>query len=163
MISLQFSCIHYGINDKGIWREVKTIEDSLIDMEYSVIDGRVYFGSFDYNFYDKYLKPQNKGFIDNIDILSFEICEGTFYARDKNHVYYPTLITCVDGYEFGGCFTECYTIQNADPQKFKYIRDGYAVSGNHMFYDGEEIKWRDDVLIDTIDLTLRNNEYVETE
>jgi hypothetical protein len=70
-----------GIRDNGHW--VKLKEGERID-GYTRIGNRIYGGYVDSTFLHKYLKPMRK-----IDINSFEVCVGSGYVRDKNHVYYP--------------------------------------------------------------------------
>lgn len=90
--------------------------------------------SNDYHFFDP---------LTDVDISTFEVCKGSGgYAKDKNRVYYPIVVTCVDGYEYSGCYFEEYVITGADPDTFKYLGDGYAVDRNNMYRYGEIVPWR---------------------
>ena len=77
---------------------------------------------------------------------TFEVCENSCYARDAHHVYAPLQLEYLDGEKYGGYYAVQYVIKNADPQNFKIIRNNYAVTGHHMYYEGKEISWRDEVL-----------------
>ncbi len=46
---------------------------------------------------------------------------------------------------FGGEVAEKIVLKGAKPSQFKYIGNGYAVSGNKMFHDGEVIEWNDSI------------------
>ena len=37
-------------------------------------------------------------------------------------------------------------LKGANPNRFRYIRDGYAVSGNQMYLNGEKIEWNDSII-----------------
>ncbi|MBO9699968.1 MAG: DKNYY domain-containing protein [Sporocytophaga sp.] len=76
----------------------------------------------------------------NVDTASFEVYLGSEYARDKNRVYYPLQIACVDGKNWGVCYCTDYIIKNADPQTFKYLGNEYASDKNSAFYFGNVIK-----------------------
>lgn len=151
-ILLFYSCGEDCIMDNGSWRPISSECDSLVD-EYTLINGKIYYGTFDANFVSECLEKHNIVFFTDVDIATFEVCQGTDYARDKRNVYYPIEIKCVEGWEYGGCYATKYIIAKARPDKFKYIREGYAVSGKHMFYEGEEIVWREDILNDEIPIT----------
>ena len=47
----------------------------------------------------------------------------------------------------GGEVAEKLIISGAKPSQFKYIGNGYAVSGNKMFHNGEVIEWNDSIVI----------------
>lgn len=100
-----------------------------------------------YNYHDLcFLEPLK------VDAKNIEVCKGSGYARDKEHVYYPYRKIFVDydyypdGLLFHGPFFDKYLIKNAHPSTFKYIGNGYGVDGRRMFYNGEEISWDDDVI-----------------
>lgn len=79
------------------------------------------------------------------DIETFRVCKGSEYAKDKYHVYYPQNEICFDGLDCGGTVAEKIILKGAKPSRFKYIGNGYAVSGNKMFHDGEVIEWNDSI------------------
>ena len=138
--------------DCGEWVKIKATDDSIVN-GYALIDGRIYCGYFDLEFIENYLSSENEGYIENADVETFEICVGTYYARDRKAVYYPRDITYVDGWDWGGGFATDYLVPHASRENFKYLRNGYAVSGHHMYYEGEEIVWRDDILNDKMQIT----------
>lgn len=140
------------IVDNGTWTKISTFEDSLANT-YALIDGKIYYGGFDRVFYDSVLSSRpvsDMPYLKDADIETFEVCVNSCYARDAHHVYAPLQLEFLDGDEYGGYYAVKYVIENANPQKFKYIRNDYAVSGSHMYYEGQEIYWRDDVLNDSI-------------
>ena len=149
---LFFSCEDNTIVDHGKWISIAQQCDSIVD-GYALIDEKVYYGSFDSIFFTDYLKKNGKGFLIGVDIETFELCQGTNYARDKNHVYYPIEVKCVEGWSYGGCYVTNYLLPKARPDKFKFLRDGYAISGDHMYWRGEEIVWREDILDETVPIT----------
>ena len=143
------------IVDNGTWTKVSTFEDSLVNT-YALIDGKVYYGGFDRIFYDSVLSSRlvsDLPYLKEAEIETFEVCENSCYARDAHHVYAPLQLEFIDGDEYGGYYAVQYLIKSADPQKFKFIRNDYAVSGNHMYYEGNEIYWREDVLNNSIPIT----------
>lgn len=140
------------IVDCGKWVKIKAADDSIVN-GYALIDGKIYCGFFDLDFIANYLSSKNEGYIKDADVNTFEICVGTHYARDKRTVYYPRDITYVDGWDWGGGFATDYFVPHASRENFKYLRNGYAISGNHMYYEGEEIVWREDILNDEIPIT----------
>lgn len=89
------------------------------------------------------------------DIETFRVCIGSEYAKDKHHVYYPQDQVCFDGFKedektgeyeaFGGTVAKKMILKGARPSQFKYIGNGYAVSGNKMYYNGEVIEWNDSI------------------
>ena len=91
----------------------------------------------------------------NADIETFRVCKGSEYARDKHHVYYPQDQACFDGFKedketgeyeaFGGTVAKKMILKGARPSQFKYIGNGYAVSGNKIYYNGEVIEWNDSI------------------
>lgn len=153
-----------NIIDNGNWTRIYSFNDSLVKNTYALIDGKIYYGGFDRRFYDSVLCSEpasDRPYLKQVDLKSFEICENSCYARDAHHVYAPLQIEFVDGEEYGGYYAVEYIIENANPRKFKYIRNDYAISGNHMYYEGKEISWRSDVLNCSIPITndfiLQNN------
>ena len=151
------------IVDQGQWTKISSFEDSVIKDTYALIDGKIYYGGFDRAFYDSVLcsRPESDlPYLKGADVETFEVCENSCYARDAHHVYAPIQIEYLDGDEYGGYYAVQYIIKNANPQDFKIIRNDYAVSGHHMYYEGKEISWREDVLNSSIpiddDFILRN-------
>lgn len=104
--------------------------------------GEIYWGNFypdEYNYY----YPPFKG----VDIESFMVCKDSpDYAKDKNRVYYPVDIYCIDGTRYGGSYALKYILKGADSKTFKYIGNRYAVDSMHMYYDGFEIPWDNEVI-----------------
>lgn len=147
------SCNRNNIEDKGIWVDVSPLKDVVYE-DYCIVDGRVYLGSFNTDFYNEVLsKITDCYYLKEVDIKTFKVCQGTCYAKDKNHVYGPICDTCIDTELNGGCVYDDYIIKTATPDTFKYVRGGYAISGRHMYYNAIEIEWRDDVLNDSIPIT----------
>ncbi|PWL62485.1 MAG: hypothetical protein DBY35_03085 [Bacteroidales bacterium] len=133
-----------NISDKGEWVSVPV--DSFAE-GYNNIGGQIYWGYIVGDFTEE----------DNVgaDIETFRVCKGSEYAKDKHHVYYPQVVICYEGFKedketgeyegFGGEVAEKIVLKGAKPSQFKYIGNGYAVSGNKMFHDGEVIEWNDSI------------------
>lgn len=146
MSALISSCSYRSdnISDKGEWVSVPV--DSFAE-GYNNIGGQVY---WEYIVGD-FTEEDNVG----ADIETFQVCKGSEYAKDKYHVYYPQVVICYDGFKedketgeyegFGGEVAEKIILRGAKPSQFKYIGNGYAVSGNKMFHDGEVIEWNDSI------------------
>lgn len=137
------------IVDQGQWTKISSFEDSVVKDTYALIDGKIYYGGFDRAFYDSVLcsRPEaDLPYLKEADVETFEVCENSYYARDAHHVYAPLQLEYLDGEKYGGYYAVQYIIKNADHQIFKIIRNNYAVSGHHMYYEGKEISWRDEVL-----------------
>lgn len=127
--------------DVGIW--VKLEEGKSID-GYILNNNHIYGGEFDYVKDLKGIPP-----LEGVDIKTFEVCKGSGYARDKNHVYYPIRILACDGEGYGYlCYVEYIVKTNyfyglvsiyANPHSFKYIGNGYAVDGSTMYYRGRKL------------------------
>lgn len=134
-----------NISDKGEWVSVPV--DSFAE-GYNNIGGQVYWG---YIVGTDFTEEENVG----ADIETFRVCKGSEYAKDKYHVYYPQNEICFDGIKVndetgeyegcGGTVAEKIVLKGAKPSQFKYIGNGYAVSGNKMFHDGEVIEWNDSI------------------
>lgn len=134
-----------NISDKGEWVSVPV--DSFAE-GYNNIGGQVYWG---YIVGTDFTEEENVG----ADIETFRVCKGSEYAKDKYHVYYPQNEVCFDGIKVndetgeyegcGGTVAEKIVLRGAKPSQFKYIGNGYAVSGNKMFHDGEVIEWNDSI------------------
>lgn len=146
MSALISSCSYRSdnISDKGEWVSVPV--DSFAE-GYNNIGGQIYWGYIVGDFTEE----------DNVgaDIETFLVCKGSEYAKDKYNVYYPQVVICYDGFKedketgeyegFGGEVAEEIILRGAKPSQFKYIGNGYAVSGNKMFHDGEVIEWNDSI------------------
>lgn len=117
--------------------------------------GEIYWSKFYPEEYNYYYSP-----FKGVDIESFKVCKYSDYAKDKNRVYYPVSVCCIDGTEYGGCYAEEYVVEGADPSTFKYVGNGYAVDSCHMYSEGEEIPW-DNVVISSKGRILRNPESKE--
>ena len=76
----------------------------------------------------------------NIDISSFEVYAGTQYAKDKNHVYYPIVIPCIDFEDCGVCFFSEYIIKGANPETFRYLDKDYAKDNKFVYFRGKKIE-----------------------
>lgn len=124
-----------NITDKGEWVSVPV--DSSVE-GYNNIGGQIYWG---------YIVGIDFTGEDNVgaDIETFRVCKGTEYAKDKHHVYYPQVVICFDGLDCHGTYAEKIVLKGTKPSQFKYISNGYAVSGNKMFHDGEVIEWNDSI------------------
>lgn len=124
-----------NISDKGEWVSVSA--DSSVE-GYNNIGGQIYWG---YIVGIDFTEEDNVG----ADIETFRVCKGSEYAKDKYHVYYPQNEVCFDGLDCGGTIAEEIILKGAKPSQFKYIGNGYAVSGNKMFHNGEMIEWNDSI------------------
>lgn len=134
-----------NISDKGEWVSVPV--DSFAE-GYNNIGGQIYWG---YIVGMDFTENENVG----ADIETFRVCKGSEYAKDKYHVYYPQHEICFDGIKVneetgeyegcGGTVAEKIVLRGAKPSQFKYIGNGYAVSGNKMFHYGEVIEWNDSI------------------
>ncbi len=132
------------ISDKGEWVSVPV--DSFAE-GYNNIGGQIYWGYI----VGYFTEEDNVG----ADIETFRVCKGSEYAKDKHHVYYPQVVICYEGFKedketgeyegFGGEVAEKIVLKGAKPSQFKYIGNGYAVSRNKMFHDGEVIEWNDSI------------------
>ena len=124
-----------NISDKGEWVSVPT--DCSVE-GYNNISDQIYW---------RYIVGMDFTENENIgaDIETFRVCKGSEYAKDKYHVYYPQNEICFDGLDCGGTVAEKIILKGAKPSRFKYIGNGYAVSGNKMFHDGEVIEWNDSI------------------
>ncbi len=150
-----------NIRDRGMWIRLEEGRDC---DGYALIGNKVY-GVFlglpqDYSLFDP---------LQGVDIPSFEVCKGSGYAKDRNHVYYPIRITCEDGLiedsdggerEYGGCYFQEYVIEGSDPATFNYLGNGYAVDKANMYLNGKIITWDNSVLEnpdDSIHTVLQNH------
>lgn len=124
------------IKDNGVWVPVP-IGESV--MGYDNIGGKIYWG---YIVGMDFTEDECLG----ADIETFRVCKGTEYARDKHRVYYPHDEICYDGVDCGGVVAEKIVLDGANPSRFRYIGDGYAVSGNQMYLNGGKIEWNDSII-----------------
>ncbi len=132
------------ISDIGEWVIVPAGESV---EGYNNINGKIYWGYITDDFTDDEKIEA--------DIETFCVCKGSEYAKDKNHIYYPQNIVCYDGvkeneetgeYEgFGGSMAKKIILKGAKPSQFKYIGNGFAVSVNRMYHNGEVIEWNDSI------------------
>lgn len=153
LLVILYSCNSNNIEDNGIWVEVSPLKED-VNEEYCIVDGRVYLGTFNMDFYNEVLsKITDQYYLKEVDLKTFKVCQGTCYAKDKNHVYGPISDTCMDTELNGGCVYDDYIIKTATPDSFRYLRNGYAISDGHMYYNGIEIEWRNDILNDSIPIT----------
>ena len=74
-----------------------------------------------------------------VDVTTFRICPGSQYAKDKNYVYYPINIICIDYTDCGVCYCDKYIIKNVDVHNFTYLEKDYATDKKKVFFRGEEI------------------------
>lgn len=124
-----------NIKDQGEWISLR--EGESCDWYYFKEGGVYGMSPTDFKYY-RYIDP-----LEGIDIPSFEVCKGSLYAKDKNHVYYPLLEECEDGPEYGACYMVEYIIEEADPTTFKYIGNGCGVDRRNMYRNGVKIPWDD--------------------
>lgn len=147
-ITISYHPSYDSVSDVGNW--IKMTDSSRCD-DYVVYKGNVYgtnMRTTDWNDY-LHIRP-----LKGVDNQSFEVCKGCLYAKDKNSVYYPFLRNCIEIEEFWGSVTmysvqysdSRFKIENADPKTFKYIGDGYGIDKRHMYYNGEEIPWDDNII-----------------
>lgn len=124
-----------NISDKGEWVSVPA--DSSVE-GYNNIGGKIYWG---YIVGADFAEDEDVG----ADIATFRVCKGSEYAKDRHHVYYPQVVICFDGLDCYGTYAEKIVLKGAKPSQFKYLGNGYAVSGNKMFHNGEVIEWNDSI------------------
>jgi DKNYY family len=86
-----------------------------------------------------------------IDLKTFKLLPGTKYAKDKNHVYYPLEIPCIDYTDCGVCFYGKIIIETANPKKFKYLGKEYATDEKNVYFRGELIENADGETFKVID------------
>ena len=73
----------------------------------------------------------------NIDFKTFKVLAGTQYAKDKNNVYYPIGIDCIDFEDCGVCYYSKIIVEGANPTNFKYLGKDYATDGKFVFFRGK--------------------------
>jgi hypothetical protein len=86
-----------------------------------------------------------------IDVETFEVLAGTYYARDKNNVYYPLEITCIDSTNCRVCFYAKIILEKSNPKNFSYLGKEYATDGTNVYFRGELIKKADGKTFKIID------------
>lgn len=89
--------------------------------------------------------------LEGIDVPTFQVLPGTKYARDKNHVYYPIRISCIDYTDCGVCYYADVLIAGADPATFVYLNKEYAIDNDQVYFRGEPIKGADSRTFKVID------------
>lgn len=98
--------------------------------EYTRIGDSIFGGDITCN-----IKPLKK-----VDALTFQVCSKTEYARDKNHVYYPIQVLCIESLDCGGgCYLVKYILEDADPRTFQYLDKDYAKDKKTVFFRGKKI------------------------
>jgi hypothetical protein len=125
-------------NDSVGWISISDKER--ID-EYTRIDSVIYCGEIACD-----IEPMT-----GIDISSFEVLPGTNYARDKDNVYYPIQIICVDYVDCGVCYCSKYILDNVNRETFVYLDKEYATDGKNVYFRGELIKGADGETFKVID------------
>lgn len=79
----------------------------------------------------------------NVDANSFEAIPNSNYARDKNHIYYPIEMPCIDYTDCGVCWCATYVLERANPNSFEYLGNEYAKDGKSVFFRGHLINEAD--------------------
>ncbi len=75
-----------------------------------------------------------------LDLESFKVLPSTKYGKDKNRVYYPLQISCVDYDDCGVCYYAKIIVENANPETFRYLGNEYATDGKNVYFRGKLIK-----------------------
>lgn len=128
------SCKRYkDFRDVGVWKHLSDYE--CVD-GYTRVGDKIYGGNY-YGIQIWDITKPMKG----VDVETFCVCEGSQYAKDKNHVYYPIRIICEDADEFGGCYFLEYVISGIKPSDFRYIGNGYGTDGYDLVYEGKIVPW----------------------
>ncbi len=86
-----------------------------------------------------------------LDLETFKVLTGTKYAKDKNHVYYPLVISCDDNIDCGVCYYAKIIVENASSETFKYLGKEYATDVENVYFRGELIKEADGITFKVID------------
>ncbi len=137
MLSVSISCTkRLSVADNGNWVKLKNVEQDY----YHLVNDSIICGYIDPWRFNSML-PRMKG----VDITTFEVCDGTAYARDSFHVYYPVLACIIESDCYDGLEVVIY-LTDADPKTFKYIGDEYGADKRHMYYRGKRIKWDNEVI-----------------
>lgn len=85
-----------------------------------------------------------------IDIETFQVYPGTNYAKDKESVYYPIEVKCVDYENCGVCYYDKVIVERADPATFKYLGSDYATDGKFAYFRGLLIKEADGATFEVV-------------
>ncbi|NRS90874.1 hypothetical protein HNQ02_003821 [Flavobacterium sp. 7E] len=115
------------LKNKSEWTELNNMES--VD-KYTRIGDSLFGGEIACN-----VKP-----LSGIDTKSFKVLAGTKYAKDKNHVFYPIEIKCIDYQDCGVCYYGKIIVESANPKTFKYLGKDYASDGINAFFRGIQIK-----------------------
>lgn len=110
----------------GSWTELK--EGEKIE-DYYRKDDKIFCGEVNCD-----VKP-----LENIDIGTFKVAQGTKYAKDDNHVYYPIQVICIDYTDCGVCYCDKYIVEGANSKTFKTLSKDYAADNKAAFFRGEMI------------------------
>ena len=87
----------------------------------------------------------------DIDLNTFKVLPGTKYGKDKNYVYYPLSVTCIDYIDCGVCYYTRIVVEKANPESFRYINKEYATDGENVYFRGELIADADGKTFKVID------------
>lgn len=79
----------------------------------------------------------------SVDTETFRVWEDTDYAKDKNNVYYPIKLVCIDYEKCGVCYCDTFIILEANPATFTYLGHDYSTDGDRVYFRGENIKKAD--------------------
>lgn len=82
-----------------------------------------------------------KYYMMGIDKASFEVYTGSSYSRDKNHIYFPRRILCVENYECSACYPTKYIVEKADLSSFQiaFNNPDYAWDKKYIYLNGVSI------------------------
>ena len=87
----------------------------------------------------------------DIDTKTFKVLAGTQYAKDKNNVYYPIEIPCIDFIDCGVCFYGRVVVEGANPIEFRYLGKDYVTDGKLVFFRGKLLKDADGTTFQVIE------------
>lgn len=87
----------------------------------------------------------------NVDVNTFQVIPRANYAKDKNFVYYPISLSCIDYFDCGVCYCDEYVIKNANPNSFKYLGKDYATDEDLVFFRGKLLKEADGKTFEVIE------------
>lgn len=76
-----------------------------------------------------------------VDLETFKVFGKSGYALDKNQVYYPLTIECIETQEGGFCSCTDYIIKGADQSTFRALGSDYAVDKNRVYFRGLPIAY----------------------
>ncbi|WP_347159360.1 DKNYY domain-containing protein [Pontibacter chitinilyticus] len=108
---------------------------------YTRIDSIIFCGEVSCN-----VKPMT-----GIDTASFQVWAGSDYARDREKVYYPRQVSCIDYTDCGVCYCSEYIVESANPNTFKYLSKEYATDGSKVYFRGELMEGADGATFKVID------------